>query len=159
LAQGTSKREVAESVGCAVTTVDEVERRYSRAIEQLRIHMQAQFGHLWIAQQEARLHMYQQDIDDINDDLRASADSEEKARLMRVKHTALRQAAEELGQLPGRIAVHVESAQVTYRLEGIDIEAAFPPSVTAGHSHEGVNQRDSSDSDADEVFEAELVEE
>ncbi len=61
-----------------------------------------------------RLAELQEDCDRIGE----SMDPE----LLAVKHKAIRHVSEELGQLPGRNNLVVNTAPVTYQIEGVDME-------------------------------------
>jgi len=101
-------------------TISNFSKRYKLEIETIRRELADEFAGLWIAKKEARLAEFQQDVEDINDAVEAG-DEDDWSKLLRVKHTALRYVAEELGHLPGRPQIHVENAKVTYQVEGVDL--------------------------------------
>lgn len=121
--------------------VDRFAIRHKDEIESIRKRMEDEFQTLWIASKVARLAEYQQDVEDITGIIDAAFDPPESGPLdptadqektqnlealpqwLRVKHAALRAAAEELGQIPNKINMTVGGGQViTYRVEGVDLE-------------------------------------
>jgi hypothetical protein len=112
--------QLAEEFDVTDDTISAFAKRYRDAIELIRQDFANEFAGLWIARKEARLAEFQQDVEDINEAVEAG-DEEDWTKLLRVKHTALRYVAEELGHLPGRPQIHVEQAKVTYVVEGVDL--------------------------------------
>lgn len=74
---------------------------------------------LWIARKAARLGAYQKLYDDCEDALDRGWDEDPKtnAQLTKAMQSALRSAAEELGQLPQRTQPAPEKHEVTFRYE------------------------------------------
>ena len=120
LARGEKTHErLGEEFEVSPSTIGDFAKRYKREIEEAREDLSDVFAGLWVARKEARLAEYQQDIEDLTDAVELL--EEPRSKLLRVKHTALRYVAEELGHLPGRVQLHVENAKVTYAVEGVDL--------------------------------------
>lgn len=115
LATGTKTQVVlADEYGVAEHSITRFKRRHLTEIQEVQADIENKFASLWIAQKEYRLAELQHDVDEIGD----TRDPE----MMRNKHTALKQAAEELGQLPSRFNMQVNTAPITYKIEGVDLE-------------------------------------
>lgn len=106
--------ELAEQYGVEPHAISMFKSRHGTRIDEVRADLESQFAGLWIADKGARLAEYQEDVDDIG--------SSTNHELLKVKHNALRSAAEELGQLPSRFNMQVNTAPVTYKIEGVDLE-------------------------------------
>lgn len=99
-------------------------RRWALAIADARAAADDDAAHLWISQRTARLAEYQQTVEDIDAALRFGLIDDEyvstpddRAALLRIRLQALRQAAEETGQL--RDTAPVQAVEI--RLNGVDL--------------------------------------
>lgn len=115
LAQGIkSQAKLAEEYGVNVGSIAKFKTRHQTEIDETAAGFEDEFAALWVAQKAQRLAELQSDIDAIDSD----ADPDR----LKIKHAALKQVAEELGQLPSRMAVNVNTAPVTYKIEGVDMD-------------------------------------
>lgn len=117
--------------------------RHAQKIAEIRENLEDQFAGLWIASKENRLAVYEKTIEESNDEIQrilmggrragepADDDAAEEpvvdtsdalARLHRTVHRAVRQSAEELGQLPSRVAVTFEGQPVRHEIVGVDVD-------------------------------------
>lgn len=111
-------------------TVEAFAKRHAAEIQAVVDESAAEFTALWIAEKRNRLAEYQQDIEDINESLLSDdVKQSEKTQLFRVKHAALRQVAEELGHLPGRVQIRFEGPRVTYQIVGVDMDKLGQPAA------------------------------
>lgn len=110
-----TQRLLAEEYGVSEVSVSKFKSRHQTAIDEARVELEDEMSSLWIANKAMRLAELQDDVDNIG----VTVDAE----LMAVKHKALLQASQELGQLPGRANVVVNTAPVTYKIEGVDLES------------------------------------
>lgn len=121
LARGEKQRiQLAEEYGVVPSAITNFAHRHAAELEQIRRDLDNEFAGLWIAQKAARLAEYEQDVNRINDTL----DDEERpdTNLMRTKQAALRQVAEELGQIPSKVNLSVEPVTVRYEVVGVETE-------------------------------------
>lgn len=114
-AERLSHAKLAEKYGVTDVSISNFKKRHLTEIEEVRADLEDQFAGLWIANKAARLAELEQDVDDIG--------TTTNHELLKVKHNALKQAAEELGQLPSRFSVQVNNQPVTYKIEGVDMDA------------------------------------
>ena len=97
-------------------------------IEELRKEILAdvkeQLTHLWVARKDYRLGEYQQSIEDIEEWILRSImyGRVPDTQLLKTKFAALHAVAEELGDLPTRVAITQNTTTVNYSLEGVDID-------------------------------------
>lgn len=105
---------LAEEYGVSDTSIGKFKTRHQTAIDEAKQQLEDEMSELWIVNKAMRLAELQEDIDGIG----ASTDPER----LTVKHRALKQAAEELGQLPGRANVVVNTSPITYVIDGVDME-------------------------------------
>lgn len=115
-----SERELAEQFGVSGPAIHQFKRSHAEQIRATRLDIENEFTALWIASKAARLAELQDDIERINDALDTVA-PEQRPRLYAAKLAALRQAAEELGQLSPK-AVSVGTT-VRYEIVGVDMDA------------------------------------
>lgn len=106
--------ELAERYGVTPVSIGNFKKRHWTEITDVRDDLDNQFAGLWIAKKEARLAEYQDDVDRIGETL--------NHELLKAKQIALRSAAEEMGQLPSRFSMQVNTAPVTYKINGVDLE-------------------------------------
>jgi hypothetical protein len=119
-ADESSIPELAAKYGRSVSGVKQLKARHLTEILAIRQRAANELVGLWIADKVNRVAEYEADVEAVNDALRADGLD---PNLLRAKHRALRSVAEELGALPTRPAVVVDSVHVTYTVEGIDPEA------------------------------------
>jgi hypothetical protein len=132
LAEDTqSQTALAKKYGTTQSAVSVFKKDHAGEVEALRAQLRAESVGLWISDKQRRLAEYQRDVEDVNTALAGRPDPdnpeqtiypENPGPLYRAKHTALRNAAEELGELAPRL-VHVSNTQVRYSVQGVDLEA------------------------------------
>jgi hypothetical protein len=93
-------------------------KRNAVYIEEMQQKRDDELAGLWIADKLKRVAEYERDVEDIND-VHDQEGAELDSLLLTRKHAALRNVAEELGQL--KETVRVETA--TYQVEGVDMGA------------------------------------
>lgn len=107
--------------------IAEFAKRHHLAIADARAAAQDATAHLWVSQRTARLAEIQQTIEDIDQSIRTPTPdedgnpvpAEDRAALYRLRLQAIRQAAEETGQL--RDTAPVQTVEI--RLNGVDLTA------------------------------------
>jgi predicted transcriptional regulator len=109
--------ELAEDFGVDQSTVSAFMKRHAGEIIEVQRDIADKYLGLWIADKALRLAEIQQIIDDI--ETVTGDNGSPDADLVRVKLTALRNAAEELGQLPARVIHKVEGSIKTI-IVGVD---------------------------------------
>lgn len=113
LARGTkTQQQLATEYGVGRSAVSMFKQRHLTAIEIKRENLAAEFDDLWIASKAQRLATLQEAAER----LAAKPD----ARSAEVLAKLLKDAAEELGDLPTRAGVQINTANVTYEVVGID---------------------------------------
>lgn len=110
--QEKNQVQLAAEFGVVQSSISEFATRHRDEITERRAHLDNELAGLWVADRYNRIAEMQADIEEISD----SKDE----KLLRVKHAAFRQIAEELGQLKTSIDV---SGRLTYVVEGIDMSA------------------------------------
>jgi hypothetical protein len=114
-----SERELAAMFHVSGPAIHQFKVSHAEAIESARLDIENEFSVLWIANKAARLAELQDDVERINDALDKIA-PEQRPRLYAAKRAALRNAAEELGQLAPK-AVNVGTT-VRYEIVGVDLD-------------------------------------
>lgn len=136
---------LARALGVGKSAVGMFAMRHREEIDARRVELTQALTNLWITDKLHRLAEYQQDVQDINDIVEEKLEAAQPAPFnpldpandgkstpsatddlpawLRVKTAILRAAAEELGQLPQRVNVQVGGSVVTYKVEGVDMEA------------------------------------
>jgi hypothetical protein len=112
--QEQPQTELAEYYGVAQSTIATFKKRHWVEIERIRNNLADEYADLWIAQKRNRLA-----------ELQAAAEKlagKPDARSAEVLAKLLKDAAEELGDLPTRTQVNVNTANVTYEIVGVDPE-------------------------------------
>jgi len=141
LAERKTQAEVAREFGCSQSTVSDFAKRYADKIAEVAADIENEFAGLWIAEKknrvselESQAEMLRQLIhDEVNrpeqtgftadgEVLETGPDSEKVARLSRRLEGTLRAVAEELGQLPSRVAMVLGDEKGKYTINGVDIE-------------------------------------
>jgi uncharacterized small protein (DUF1192 family) len=113
------ERKLAAEFGVSGPAVHYFKVRNAAAITAARREIENELAALWIAQLSARLAELQEDVERINDDLDVTA-PDRRPRLYAAKCRALRNAAEELGQLaPRPVSV---GPVVRYEIVGVDLD-------------------------------------
>lgn len=110
--------------GVSVQAISNFNRDYadeiSQAKEAIQAGLRAETLGLWVADKKARLASYQKDVDRLEDELDSDGlDATDRRGAMKVKHGALRNVAEELGDL--KVSVDVDGS-VKYTVEGTNTE-------------------------------------
>jgi hypothetical protein len=106
--------QLAEQYGVSRTSISAFKKRNAMEIEEVRNNLADEYAGVWVAQKMARIQEYQQAAEKM-----ANGTS---ARNQEVLVSILKAVAEELGQLPARTQVQVNTANVTYEIIGIDPE-------------------------------------
>lgn len=114
LAQSMKQVDLAKKYDVTEGAITLFKQRHAERIEEVRNNLNDQLAGLWIAKKEARLEVYQNDLEWIDEVGNPLDNIKDKARI-------LKQVAEELGQLPPRINVAVVQP-INYNIEGIDPE-------------------------------------
>jgi predicted transcriptional regulator len=122
-----NQTEIAERYGVASNTVSDFAKKYSAQILEVRGKLDDEFAGLWIAQKAARIAEYEDMIGELGKIIEASENDPAIVRaqvssLFRAQQAALRSVAEELGSLPTRQEIKIQSAPVIYRIEGVEVE-------------------------------------
>lgn len=115
-----SERGLAERYGVSQPSIHEFKVKYGAEIAHAREDIQNELAVLWIANKVNRLAELEDDVDQINKALE-NASVDNMPRLMMAKHRAIRNAAEELGQLAPR-AVDA-TIRVQYEITGVNMNA------------------------------------
>jgi hypothetical protein len=115
-----TERDLAERYGVSQPSIHEFKDRHATQIAIARESIENHISTLWIADKVARLSELEDDVECINTAL-TSATLAEQPRLYLAKHRALRNAAEELGQLAPR-AIDA-TVTVKYQIVGVDMAA------------------------------------
>lgn len=110
-----TQREIAGKYGVSQPSIHRISQTHADDIQRIRDSEMDALAGLWIARREERVAEIQQTVDDIDQAL-ADILPEDRAPLVRVRLAALRQAAEDLGQLrdatPGtRVEVRIVGAE------------------------------------------------
>lgn len=114
-----TERLLAEQYGVSQPTVHEFKERHAYQIAAAREDIENHLAGLWIADKLNRLAELEDDVERINEVLESTKPAD-RPRLYLAKHRALRNAAEELGQLAPR-AVSVGTT-VRYEIVGVDMD-------------------------------------
>lgn len=115
-----TERDLATLYGVAQQSINEFRGRNAHQIATARGAMEDHFSALWIADKVNRLAELEDDVEQINQEL-AVAPLEFRPRLYLAKARALRNAAEELGQLAPK-SVNA-TISVRYEIVGVDMDA------------------------------------
>jgi hypothetical protein len=108
---------------CNQSSISEFAKRHADEIEAKKKCIEDELHGLWIASKAARLAEYQQTLDDIEDYVHSEALSDKAVReAVALKLKTLRQAADELGQLPQRTSGSGTGTTVTLQFDGVTVE-------------------------------------
>lgn len=107
-----SQQTLAEEYGVSRSAIAMFKQRHLTTIEAKRENLAAEFDDLWIANKHTRLATLQE----VAERLAERPD----ARSAEVLAKLLKDAAEELGDLPTRSAVQINTANVEYHIVGVD---------------------------------------
>lgn len=151
LAQGKQVAGLARKYGVTKGAVQQFEKRHKEEVDAAKADLTNEFHGLWIADKAARLAEYERDItlaNELIEEARAGRIAEivklrgdralgtdathelevvdditpAVARAARIKHRALHQSAEELGQLPSRVQVNIGGKRVEHIVKGVDMD-------------------------------------
>lgn len=121
-----SQRELAQRYGVTQQAVSLFAARHAERIAQVAEKLDDEFAGLWVANKGNRLAVLEHQVDEVLDIMsdpdRAARSGVQAAEMMRVVQTGLKQIAEELGQLPGRVSV-THSGSLSVQLNGVDVAA------------------------------------
>jgi hypothetical protein len=106
--------QLALQYGVSATSISAFKKRNAMEIEDVRNNLADEYAGVWVAQKMARIAEYQQAAEKMADG--------KSARNQEVLVSILKAVAEELGQLPARTQVQVNTQNVTYEIIGIDPE-------------------------------------
>lgn len=140
LAEGKRQTWIAHQLDCSQNGISDFAKRHRARIDQVRANLENEFAGIEYTDKAMRLEAYRQTVSDCDreidkmrragrivnlDEEGSEVDSiEDKsdalARLERTRHRALRSIAEELGQLPSRMALVMESSTLRHEIVGID---------------------------------------
>lgn len=109
-----SGAELSAQYGVSQTSISAFKKRNSMEIEEVRNHLADEYAGIWVAEKLHRIQEYQAAAEKM-----ATGSSPRNAEVL---VTILKAVAEELGQLPARAAVQVNTQNVTYQVVGIDPE-------------------------------------
>ena len=104
--------ELAEQYGCSGTSISQFKKRHQMEIEEVRNNLADEYAGVWVAAKLDRIAMYQEAAEKM-----ASGASPRNAEVL---VTILKAVAEELGQLPARTQVNVNTQNVEYQIVGIN---------------------------------------
>lgn len=106
--------ELARQYGVSSTAISQFKKRHALEIEEVRNNLADEYAGVWVAQKLDRIREYQAAAEKM-----AAGSSPRNAEVL---VNILKAVAEELGQLPARTQVQVNTANVTYEIVGIDPE-------------------------------------
>jgi hypothetical protein len=106
--------ELAEKYDRAVGTINTFKYNHKAEIAEIRSNPDDEFAGLWIAQKKNRIAVYQSQVDRLEES--------DDPKLLARSQTALRSVAEELGQLPNKSTVAIETPKLQVQIEGISDE-------------------------------------
>jgi hypothetical protein len=110
-----TRKQLGAEYGVAQSNITRFADRHVDAIEKVRAHLDDEWAGLWIANKRNRVAEYEADVERIN----ASLDLVPDKDLLRTKQSALKQVAEELGQLKQEIEV---GGGLMFTVRGIDLK-------------------------------------
>jgi len=121
-----SQSELALRYGVSQQGISLFAARHAERIATVAGKLDDEFAGLWVAQKANRLAVLEHQVDEVldvmSDPEKAAKAGVQAAEMMRVVQTGLKQIAEELGQLPGRVSV-THSGSLTVQLNGVDVGA------------------------------------
>jgi hypothetical protein len=106
--------ELARIYGVSAAAISLFKKRHLHEVEEIRENLADEYAGVWVARKLERIRSYQ--------DAAEKMSSGESPRQAEVLVGILKAVAEELGDLPARQQVTVNTADVTYQIIGIDIE-------------------------------------
>lgn len=109
-------QQIAEAHGISYGGLRKWKHDHKAEIAVIAADLANPFAGLWIADKANRIDAYMRDADRLE-----HADDVTYAEAARTRATILKQVAEELGQLPGRVSLVVQP--VIHVIEGVDVEA------------------------------------
>jgi len=104
--------ELAEIYGVSVTAISMFKKRHSHEIEEIRNNLADEYAGVWVAKKLERVRAYQEAAEKMVDG--------KTTRSAEVLVQILKAVAEELGDLPARTQVQVNTGDVTYAVVGIN---------------------------------------
>lgn len=116
IAEGYTLTAIARAYDVGLTSILTFKQRYQREIDAVKERLDDDFIGLWIAKKRDRLAELEWMVEILGEAIEDFPDTE----MIRVRAALMKQASEELGQLPPR--QQVVSARVTHILEGVDID-------------------------------------
>jgi hypothetical protein len=105
---------LAKEYGVTTGRISQFNKEFETRIMQIRENLADEFAGLWIADKRARL----AELEEMADRIGPSRDPNK----MRLVKELLKQAAEELGQIPTKANVTIDQHRITYAVEGVDPE-------------------------------------
>lgn len=129
LAQDIPFGALANRYQCVTPTIRTFAQDYALEIQAARDNLNAaviqERTTLWVTDKLFRMTEYQQALTDLENEivrLIENGKTQNIAGLIRIKFQGLRHVAEELGELPPRVAIQNNNTMVNYTLEGVDME-------------------------------------
>lgn len=131
------RSKLAEKYRVYPSAITQFADRHAEEIREVERDIENEFAGLWIADKRNRLAELMTDVEQLNEVMADTLDPgpDEKpettiarfanlTKMMKVKQSALRAAADELGAIPQRVDVSVDSRQtIRYEIAGVDMEA------------------------------------
>jgi chaperonin cofactor prefoldin len=115
-----TQTKLAEEHNVTVSAINQFKTRHATEIQELKNKIEDQFAGLWITKKENRLAEYQQAFEDIENELEGGGMDVD---YVKAKIKILKSVAEEMGHLPSRTTVQVQTTPVVYQVHGVNIEA------------------------------------
>lgn len=106
--------QLAEQYGCSQTSVSAFKKRYALEIEEVRNNLADEYAGVWVARKLDRIKEYQEAAEKM-----ASGSSPRNAEVL---VSILKAVAEELGQLPARTQVNVNTETTVYEIVGVSVD-------------------------------------
>jgi predicted transcriptional regulator len=106
--------QLAEEYGVSQPRISQFLKEHSTRVNEIRENLADEFAGMWIADKRARL----AELEEMADRIGPSRDPNK----MRLVKELLKQAAEELGQIPTKANVTIDQHRITYAVEGVDPE-------------------------------------
>ncbi len=106
--------ELGEQYGCSRQAISNFKTRYALEVEEVRNSLADEYAGVWVARKLDRIREYQAAAEKM-----ADGNSPRNAEVL---VSILKAVAEELGDLPARQQVQVNTAVVTYQVVAVDLE-------------------------------------
>lgn len=115
--------QLAQEYGVVQSSISEFGTRHRAEIEAVKLDIENEFAGLWVAKKVNRLAELESDIERIIQTNAGDTVRMADAEILRTKAALLKQVADELGQIPNKSHVKIESETVVrYLMTGVDDE-------------------------------------